>query len=291
MDCMRKHTLVTGASSGIGRATALRLAAAGQHVYAGIRREADGDQLVRAAAGGEVTPVRLDVTQASQIAEAAAAIGEHAAGLDGLVNNAGYGLAYPVELVPLDAFRRQLDVNVTGQLAVTQAMLPLLRRVAGRIVIVSTVGVRFNPPFAGPLDAAKAALTALADSLRQELAPWGIRVVLVEPASINSGAAGKVSRDAAAAMAAASPQGRALYQATFATMLEVMNHREGNGSPPDVAAVTIVRALTASRPRTVYLTGKDSRRLAVLSILPTPVLDAAKRRVFRLPAPGSLAGQ
>jgi NAD(P)-dependent dehydrogenase (short-subunit alcohol dehydrogenase family) len=292
MNCTRKHTLVTGASSGIGRATALRLAAAGQHVYAGVRREADGAQLARAATGGEITPVRLDVTEASQIDEAAAMIGGHAtAGLDGLVNNAGYGLACPTELVPLNAFRRQLDVNVTGQLAVTQAMLPLLRRTAGRIVVVSTIGVRFNPPFAGPLDAAKAALNALADSLRQELAPWDIRVVLVEPASINSGAADKVARDAAAAMAAASPQGRALYQATFTNMLAVMHEREGHGSPPDVAAATIVRALTASRPRTMYLTGKDSRRLALLSLLPTPVLDAAKRRVFGLPAPGSLVVQ
>lgn len=292
MNCTRKHTLVTGASSGIGQATALRLAAAGQHVYAGVRREADGAQLARTATGGEITPVRLDVTEASQIAEAAAVIGEHApTGLDGLVNNAGYGLACPTELVPLDAFRRQLDVNVTGQLAVTQAMLPLLRRAVGRIVIISTVGVRFNPPFAGPLDAAKAALTALADSLRQELAPWDIRVVLVEPASINSGAADKVSRDAAAAMAAVSPQGRALYQGTFTNMLAVMNEREGQGSPPDVAAATIVRALTTRRPRTMYLTGKDSRRLALLSLLPTPVLDATKRRVFGLPAPGSLAVQ
>jgi NAD(P)-dependent dehydrogenase (short-subunit alcohol dehydrogenase family) len=183
MNCTRTHTLVTGASTGIGRATALRRAAAGQHVYAGVRQEAHGDQLVRAAAGGEVTPLLLDVTQAGQVAEAAAVIGGHTpAGLDGLVNNAGYGLACPAELVPLDAFRRQLEVNVTGQLAVTQAMLPLLRQAAGRIVMVSTIGVRFNPPFAGPLDAAKAALTALADAFRQELAPWGIRVVLVEPA-------------------------------------------------------------------------------------------------------------
>lgn len=292
MNCTRKHTLVTGASSGIGRATAVRLAAAGQHVYAGVRREADGAQLARAATGGEITPVRLDVTEASQIAEAVAMIDGHATtGLDGLVNNAGYGLACPTELVPLDAFRRQLDVNVTGQLAVTQAMLPLLRRARGRIVIISTIGVRFNPPFAGPLDAAKAALTALADSLRQELAPWDIRVVLVEPASINSGAADKVSRDAAAAMATASPQGLALYQATFTNMLAVMSEREGHGSPPDVAAATIVRALTAGRPRTMYLTGRDSRRLALLALLPTPVLDAAKRRVFGLPAPGSLAAQ
>ena len=296
MNCTRKHTLVTGSSSGIGRATALQLAAAGQHVYAGVRKPADGDRLVRSAAGegGEITPLILDVTEPGHIAAAAAAIDEHTAsaglvGLDGLVNNAGYGLACPSELVPLDAFRRQLDVNVTGQLAVTQAMLPALRRARGRIVMVSTIGVRFSPPFAGPLDAAKAALTALGEALRQELAPWGIRVVLVEPATINSGAADKVTRDAAAAMAAADPGARALYEGAFGGMLQVMERRETNGSPPDVAAATITRALTARRPRAVYLSGKDSRRLAILSGLPAPVLDMARRRVFRLPAPGSLA--
>ena len=291
MDCTCKHTLVTGCSSGIGRATALRLAAVGQHVYAGVRNPADSDQLVCSAAGGELTPLILDVTDPSHIAAAVGAITGHTgpAGLDGLVNNAGFGLACPTELVQLSAFRRQLEVNVTGQLAVTQAMLPSLRRARGRIVMISTIGVRFTPPFAGPLDATKAALAALGDTLRQELAPWGIRVVLIEPASINSGAADKVTRDAAAAMAAATPQGRALYADTFAKMLEVMQRREGNGSPPDVAAATIARALTATRPRNVYRTGKDSRRLAILSKLPTPVLDAARRRVFRLPAPGSLA--
>ena len=288
MNCTRKHTLVTGSSSGIGRATALRLAAAGQHVYAGVRHAEDGEQLTRAAAGGEITPLILDVTESAQIEAAAAAIGAHG-GLDGLVNNAGYGLACPTELVPLDAFRRQLEVNVTGQLAVTQAMLPALRQARGRIVMVSTIGVRFTPPFAGPLDAAKAALAALGDTLRQELAPWGVRVILVEPASINSGAADKVTRDAAAAMEAASPQRRALYAETFANMLQVMERREANGSPPDVAAATIVRALTTPHPRAVYLTGKYSRRLALLSGLPVPVLDRARRRVFHLPAPGALA--
>jgi len=288
MNCTRKHTLVTGSSSGIGRATALRLAAAGQHVYAGVRHAEDGEKLIRSAAGGEITPLILDVTEPAQIEAAAAAIGAHG-GLDGLVNNAGYGLACPTELVPLDAFRRQLEVNVTGQLAVTQAMLPALRQARGRIVMVSTIGVRFTPPFAGPLDAAKAALAALGDTLRQELAPWGVRVILVEPASINSGAADKVTRDAAAAMEAASPQRRALYAETFANMLQVMERREANGSPPDVAAATIVRALTTPHPRAVYLTGKYSRRLALLSNLPIPVLDRARRRVFHLPAPGTLA--
>ena len=290
MECTRTHTLVTGCSSGIGRATALRLAAAGQHVYAGVRNPADGDRLARCAAGGELTPLILDVTDPSQVAAAAEVVTGHAtAGLHGLINNAGFGLACPTELVRLDAFRRQLEVNVTGQLAVTQALLPSLRRARGRIVMVSTIGVRFTPPFACPLDATKAALAALGDALRQELAPWGIRVILIEPASINSGAADKVSRDAAAAMAAAGPQGRVLYEDTFAKMLAVMQRRERNGSPPDVAAATIIRALTAARPRNVYLTGKDSRRLAALSTLPSPVLDAVRRRIFRLPAPGSLA--
>ena len=119
-----------------------------------------------------------------------------------------------------------------GQLAVTQAFLPSLRRARGRIVMVSTIGVRFTPPFAGPLDATKAALAALADALRQELAPWGVRVVVIEPASINSGAADKVFRDAAAVMATAGPQGRALYADTFANMLSVMQRREATAARP-----------------------------------------------------------
>lgn len=289
MNCARQHTLVTGASSGIGRATALRLAAAGQHVYAGVRHPGDGEELARSASGGELSPLILDVTDGSHIADAVNTVAGHTNRLDGLVNNAGIGLAGPTELIRLDDFRRSLEVNVTGQLAVTQAFLPLLRQARGRIVVISSIGVRFTPPFAGPLDATKAALAALADSLRQELAPWSIKVVLIEPASINSGAADKVTRDAAAIMAAAPPERRALYAETFTRMLTVMERREGSGSPPDVAAATIVRALTAARPRTVYLTGKDSRRLALLSRLPVPLLDAARRRVFGLPAPGSLA--
>jgi NAD(P)-dependent dehydrogenase (short-subunit alcohol dehydrogenase family)/pimeloyl-ACP methyl ester carboxylesterase len=286
--CRRPHTLVTGASSGIGRATALRLAAAGHHVYAGIRRTVDGDALVRDVTSGQLTPVILDVTNAEQIADAATLIARHTAnGLNGLVDNAGIGIASPTELLPLDTFRRQLEINVVGQLAVTQALLPLLREAQGRIVVISTIGVRFLPPFAGPLDATKAAVAALADALRQELAPWGIRVVLVEPASINSPAADKVARDAAATMASATRQGRALYEEVFSRMLAVMTRREKAGSPPAVVAETILAALTTSRPRAVYLTGKNARRLAMISLLPTPLLDAARRRIFRLPSPGA----
>ncbi|HEX2806970.1 MAG TPA: SDR family NAD(P)-dependent oxidoreductase, partial [Kineosporiaceae bacterium] len=170
----------------------------------------------------------------------------------------------PRSWLPLDTFRQQMEINVTGQLAVTQAFLPSLRRAQGRIVIISTIGVRFRPPFAGALDATKAALATLADALRQELAPWGVRVVLVEPASINSPAADKVARDAATAMAGFTPAGRALYEQAFSRMLEVMVRREKAGSPPEIAAETITRALTVRRPRAVYLTGKNARRLALI---------------------------
>jgi NAD(P)-dependent dehydrogenase (short-subunit alcohol dehydrogenase family) len=293
MNCTRQHFLVTGASSGIGRATALRLTAAGQHVFAGVRNVDDGRELRRAATGGELTPLILDVTDAGHIADALAAVTEHVgdAGLDGLVNNAGIGLACPVELLPLDAFRHLLEINVTGQLAVTQALLPLLRQARGRIVVVSTIGVHFRPPFAGALDATKAALATLADALRQELAAWGVRVVLVEPASINSAASAKVARDAETVISAWTPRDRALYQDMFTRMLAIMMRREQSGSPPDRAAVTIAEALTADHPRAVYRTGRYARRLALISRLPTPVLDRARRRIFGIPAPGSLTSR
>ena len=157
-------------------------------------------------------------------------------------------------------------------------------------MVIGTIGVRFGPPFAGALDATKAALTALADALRQELAPWRIRVGVVEPASIASSAAGKVAADAASAMAAAPAAGRALYAEAFGRMLAVVERREAGGSSPDVAAATVARALTVARPRSVYLCGRFARRLALISWLPVPVGDAARRRVFGLPAPGSRAG-
>ena len=198
-DSTGRHVVVTGASSGIGRATALRLVGAGDHVFAGVREPADGEALRRAAVRGRLTPLLLDVTDAGQIAAAAATVDGHAgnAGLDGLVDNAGIGTAWPLELVPLDLFRRQLEVNLVGQLAVTQAFLPLLRRARGRLIVIGSIGDRITMPFAGPLTASKHAVASVADALRQELAPWGIRVVLIEPASIRTGAVGKLERDAA----------------------------------------------------------------------------------------------
>ena len=283
--------LVTGASTGIGRATVLRLAASGYHVFAGVRKPEDGASLV-SAARGEVTPVIVDVTNAQQIAAAVEFIAGHVgnAGLAGLVNNAGIGVVGPLELIPIEQFRRQLDVNVTGQLAVTQAALPLLRRARGRIVMIGSIGARFTPPFVGPLAASKSTLTTMSSALRQELAPWDIRVTVVEPGSIRSEAVDKLDNDAQAVMHEATAEGRALYENAFLHLVGFFARLHEKGSPPDVVAKTIERALRASHPRPCYLSGKNAHRMATIALLlPMPAQDALRRRLAGQPAPGSLA--
>ena len=289
--CPHPHVLVTGASSGIGRATALRLAASGYHVFAGVRKPADGAALAQVAAG-EVTPVILDVTDAQQITSAVTSIAGHVgdAGLAGLVNNAGIGVFGPLELIPVEQFRRQLEVNVTGQLAITQAALPLLRRGRGRIVMIGSIGARFTPPFVGPLAASKSTLAKMSNALRQELAPWGIGVTLVEPGSIRSEAVDKLHSDARAVMNDATDQGRALYQNAFLHLVDFFAELHEKGSPPDIVARTVEHALRASRPRSCYLSGKNAQRMAAMArLLPAPAQDALRRRLTSQPAPGSLA--
>ena len=291
--CTRPHVLVTGASSGIGRATALRLAASGQHVYAGVRKAADGAALT-AAAAGELTPLLLDVTDGTQITAAVGAVAGHTgdAGLAGLVNNAGIGVFGPLELIPIDVFRRQLEVNVTGQLAVTQAFLPLLRRARGRIVMIGSIGDRFTPPFIGPLAASKSTLATLSAALRQELAPWDIRVVLVEPGSIRSEAVGKLDADARQVLSWASPAGQDLYRNAFLSLVGFFSALHHKGSPPDEVAKTVAHALTAPRPRTCYLAGKNARRMALAAaLLPPAAQDALRRRLAGQPARASQAAQ
>jgi NAD(P)-dependent dehydrogenase (short-subunit alcohol dehydrogenase family) len=289
--CTHPHMLVTGASSGIGRATALHLAASGYHVFAGVRKPADGMALAEAAAG-ELTPLLLDVTDTQQITAAVKTIAGHVgdAGLAGLVNNAGIGVFGPLELIPIEQFRRQLEVNVTGQLAVTQAALPLLRRGRGRIVMIGSIGTRFTPPFIGPLAASKSTLATMSNALRQELAPWDIRVILVEPGSIRSEAVGKLENDARTVMNDADAEGRALYENAFLHLVGFFAGLHENGSAPDVVAKTVERALGASRPRACYLSGKNAQRMATVArLLPVPAQDALRRKLARQPAPGSLA--
>ena len=292
--CTRPHVLVTGASSGIGRATALRLAAHGHHVYAGVRKPADGTALTDAtlakAADGELTPVLLDVTDAGQIDAAAKTIAEHAgdAGLAGLVNNAGVGVFGPLELIGIEDFRQQLEINVIGQLAVTQAFLPQLRCARGRIVMIGSIGARFTPPFIGPLAASKSTLATVSTALRQELAPWDIRVVLVEPGSIRSEAVGKLDADARQVLSQASPAGQDLYQDAFLNLVGFFSALHHKGSPPDEVAKTVDHALTTPRPHACYLAGKNARRMALAAaLLPPAAQDALRRKLTRQPARGS----
>ena len=224
--------LVTGASSGIGRATVLRLAANGYHVFGGVLKSRDG--AARAEAAGDVTPVILDVTGAQQIASAVELIAGHIgdAGLAGLAHNAGVGVFGPLELIPIEQFRRQLEVNVSGRIAITQAALPLLRRAHGRIAMIDSTGTRFTPPFVGPLAASKSTLTTMSAALRQELAPWDIRVTVVEPGSIRSEAVDKLDSDARAVMSEATAEGRALDENAFLHLVGSFARLHEGGSPP-----------------------------------------------------------
>ncbi|HEX6391422.1 MAG TPA: SDR family NAD(P)-dependent oxidoreductase, partial [Solirubrobacteraceae bacterium] len=174
--------LVTGAGRGIGRATATRLAASGWDVVAGVRRPEDGEALA-ATGGGRITHVQLDVTDAAQVAALDAAL---PAGLDAVVNNAGIAVSGPVEGIGLDDLRHQLEVNVVGQVAVTQTVLPRLRASKGRVVFVSSLSGRVATPMTGAYNASKFGLEGLADALRMEVRPWGIRVSLIEPAQTDT---------------------------------------------------------------------------------------------------------
>ncbi len=262
---MARAVLVTGASSGIGYASALRLAGSGWRVFGGVRSEEDAERL----RGHGVEPLQLDVTDSEAIAAAAEVVGGE---LHGLVDNAGIAIAAPLELVPLDELRRQLEVNVVGQVAVLQAFLPALRRVQGRVVLVGSVGGRSALPFLGPYAASKHALEAIADSLRVELAPWRIRVSIVEPASVKTAIWTKGAAQADVMRARISHDRDELYAARIERFRAVALKR-GPGIDPDVVARAVERALTASRPKARYLVGRDAHIRAWIERLPTRLRD------------------
>jgi NAD(P)-dependent dehydrogenase (short-subunit alcohol dehydrogenase family) len=262
--------LVTGAARGIGRATVLRLAAAGWEVIAGVRQERDADELLRAAPGGVAT-VPLDITDAGQVAALDQRLPER---LDALVNNAGVVVGGPVEAVPPDELRRQLEVNVIGQAAVTQAVLPRLRASQGRIVFMSSLSGRVSTPLMGAYAASKFALEGMADALRMELAPWGIRVVIVEPAQTDTDLWRHADTDLDEAAAALAPGHRDLYAKHIDGFRKSIPRSQRMAAPVDGVAATVEKALTSARPRARYVVGAGPRVQAVLARLtPTPVLD------------------
>ena len=287
---MTRRVLITGSSTGIGEACARRLDAAGWRVFAGVRREDDAQRL-RAGMSSRLTPVLLDVTDAASMARAARTIGVEGAdaGLDGLVNNAGIAVAGPLEYLPIADFRRQLEVNVVGPLAVTQALLPAIRACRGRIVLMGSIAGRMTVPFLGPYSASKFALEAMADALRVELQPWDIRVALVEPGSIATPIWNKSGKAAQAQETALPDEARRRYGASTQKMREVAEKTGRRGIDPDVVAAAVEHALTAAAPRTRYLVGRDARLRAVLGAwMPDKVRDRLITRALGVPRRGEL---
>lgn len=276
--------VITGASTGIGRACALHLDRAGHRVLAGVRKDADGESL-RSDATGRLTPLIIDVTDDDSIAAAAKVVGDEVgtSGLQGLVNNAGIAVSGPLEYLPLDDLRRQLEVNVVGQIAVTQAFLPLIRAGRGRIVNMGSVAGRSpSAPLIGPYAASKMAIEALTDSLRLELARWDIPVSIVEPGSIATPIWDKSGPDFDHLMSSMPDEGRERYGKTIEIGRKIAEAQNRRGIPPEKVAKAVEHALTSSRPRTRYLVGADAQvRARVENLLPDRLRDKIVARVLR----------
>lgn len=265
--------LITGASTGIGHATTVGLAQRGFAVFAGVRREEDAARLAADAPG--VTTLILDVTDGASIAAAARTVSEATGGqLKGLVNNAGIAVTGPLEFLPLEQVRRQLEVNVLGQIAVTQAALPMLRAAGGRIVNIGSIGGRVALPFLGPYAGSKFAMEGVSDSLRRELAPLGVKVALVEPGPI---ATSMWERGQAAAQSLRDDmpaEAQQLYGDRMDRAMAAAQARSQEAIPASAVADIVAHALTSSRPRTRYLVGPDTRVMATLSrLLPDRAMD------------------
>lgn len=263
--------LVTGAARGIGRATTLWLAARGWDVIAGVRRPEDAQAL----AGERITTVTLDITDGDQVAALDAVLPSR---LDAVVNNAGVVVIGPVEATPAAELRRQFEVNVVGQASVTQAVLPRLRVSRGRVIFISSVSGLIATPMFGPYNASKFALEGLADAIRLELAPWGIRVVLIEPAQTDTDLWRLADRDFDQGVARLTPEQRELYAKHLEGFRKTIPRSQRAAGPPDRVASTIEKALTARRPRARYVVGRAASAQALLAPLtPTAVLDALVR--------------
>jgi NAD(P)-dependent dehydrogenase (short-subunit alcohol dehydrogenase family) len=269
-----KSVFITGASSGIGRDCALTLDREGYRVFAGVRNERDAEAL-RSAASPRLTPVLCDVVDFASVASAAQQVREllGGEGLDGLVNNAGISVSGPLELMPMSRFELQLAVNVSGQVAVTQAFLPLLRQNRGRIVFMGSESGLATLPLLGAYSASKHALEAVANAFRLELRGFGIRVALIEPGSIKTAIWGKAV-DSGTAGLKEEPELRALYAAELPLLSEVPKLAERTAIPASVVTQAVRHALTARWPKARYLVGLEARALVLFfALTPTWLAD------------------
>jgi NAD(P)-dependent dehydrogenase (short-subunit alcohol dehydrogenase family) len=270
--------LVTGASSGIGASTALRLDADGHEVFAGVEDVADTGAL--ATASERLSVLALDVTRTASIDAAVADVTGRLTGrgLDGLVNNAGVGFPGPLELLALEDLRRQLEVNVIGQVATTQAMLPLVRQAAGRIVFVGSVGGILASQFAGAYHASKFAIEAIGDVWRQELEPEGIDVILIEPSAISTPIWSKAIAYLDGLRQSTSPR-LVPYRERLTAFRETLHSADEHGKPPDDVADVIAQALTTEKPEARYVVGAAGKLATALRpLIPDRVADKLAER-------------
>jgi NAD(P)-dependent dehydrogenase (short-subunit alcohol dehydrogenase family) len=266
--------LVTGASTGIGEATALHLKELGFDSVAAVRKDEDAERLRSRG----LRTVKLDVADAASIAAARGELGDGP--LAGVVNNAGIAVAGPLEFMPLDQLRLQLEVNVVGQVAVIQQFLPALRAGRGRIVNLSSIGGRFALPLVSPYNASKFALEGISDSLRRELHGQGVDVILIEPGGVKTPIWNKSNEAASELQQQMPPEAERLY----GKMIEAVRRRtieiaQEKGIEPREVAEVIGRALTAKRPRTRYLVGSDAKmRGPMARFMPDRLMDRAVAR-------------
>ena len=283
---MSGDVLVTGASTGIGEATVLHLARGGWRVFAGVRKAEDGEQLQEKASRGEnVVPVLLDVTDEAGVADALATVDDAVgpSGLDGLVNNAGVARGGPIEFLPLAEWRDQFEVNVFGQLAVTKAALPLLRRATGRIVFIGSIAGRVATPMVGPYSASKHAVEAIGTALREELRPWGIRVAVVEPGIVRTPIWGKARDTADTLTEALGPEALRLYADQYDQVRTSVVKNDARGVEPSVVAEAVDHALTSSRPKLRYLVGSDAKVAGnLVRVIPDGAWARLSRRLLAL---------
>ncbi|MFD4638279.1 SDR family oxidoreductase [Lentzea sp. NPDC058436] len=270
--------VVTGASTGMGAATARELARQGFHVLAGVRRDSDGE----AVRFDGVEPVILDITRPDHIAALVARVDDDERPLHALVNNAGIPGASPVELTPLDQWRQLFEVNLFGHVAVTQALLPALRRGKGRVVNVSSMNGKISMAGYGPYAGTKFALEAVSDALRQELAPQGVRVVVVEPGGVQTELAARGTSAVHTAVGELTPAQEGLYGPLLKALPSHIAAFTKSGVTSAHAAERIAKAVTDRKPRIRYTIGRDAGMLIPLArFLPDRVLDRVLGAILR----------
>jgi NAD(P)-dependent dehydrogenase (short-subunit alcohol dehydrogenase family) len=280
-----RFIFVTGASSGIGKASVLSLLDAGFQVFAAVRGDPAASALVQEvppASAARLHMIQCDVTEAAQIEAArsrvAAAVGDR--GLWGLLNNAGITVNGPLECLPIADLRRQLEVNVIGQAAVTQALLPQLRQAQGRIVIVGSMAGFFAAPALGPYSMSKHALEAFSDALRRELRPWGIQVCLLEPGAIATGIWQKGIAAFDTVRRAPPPGLLENYGGLMQAVHKAATESARRAAPTTLVTRAVVHALSAARPRTRYRIGNDATLRKWISRLPDRWVDALVARTL-----------